>query len=242
MKALLVRVGIDSSTKSGGWNAPVNTDTGEFAYVPIPEDESKGEKKIRYGYETSYEQFKAPCQKFDRKLPPKLYDKYAHLDPDFSHLTYGDEGNRGKPVWGLKNGDIVAFYAGLESIKSKQHKPRESIYALIGLYVVDKVSPALKIPEEHWHRNAHTRRNPDKTDIVVFAKSGLSGRLERCIPIGEFRDKAYRVTHELLDKWGGLSVKNGWIQRSAKLPCFHDPERFYEWFKKQNIGLVASNN
>ncbi|MBU1398309.1 MAG: hypothetical protein KKH85_05395, partial [Proteobacteria bacterium] len=62
---------------------------------------------------------------------------------------------------------------------------------------------AEKIPEKDWDKNAHTRRPFDKTDIVIFAKSGLSGRLERCIPIGEYRDKAYRVTREILEDWGG---------------------------------------
>lgn len=37
MKAILVRVGIGLSQKSGIWNAPVNPNTGEFAYVPILE-------------------------------------------------------------------------------------------------------------------------------------------------------------------------------------------------------------
>ena len=37
--ALLVRVGIDSSY--GGWNAPVNPYSLEFAYVSIPEDNEK---------------------------------------------------------------------------------------------------------------------------------------------------------------------------------------------------------
>lgn len=253
MKALLVRVGIDLSKKSGGWNAPVNPDTGKFAYVPIIEDESKGKKKIRYGYETSYDQFKVACQNLDVELPEKLYDKCAHLDPDFSNLTYGDERDRGEPLWKLENGDILAFYAGLFPTKPCEQK---LIYAMIGLYVVDKVIPAEEIPEEDWHRNAHTRRNPDKTDIVVFAKPGLSGRLERCIPIGECRGKfddirgeidknstkAYRVTRKLLDEWGELSVQDGWIQRSGALPSFSYPERFYEWFKKQNIRLVARNN
>ena len=41
---------------------------------------------------------------------------------------------------------------------------------------------------------------------------------------------------------GGLSVKDGYIQRSAKPPIFLKPERFYRWFKQQNIGLVQRNN
>ncbi len=245
MQALLVRVGIDLTEESGNWNAPVNPDTREFAYVPILEDEGgNGKKKIRSGYETFYDQFEA-CQKLGGKLDPRLHGKHAHLDPDFECLTYGDEGNRGKPVWKLANGDILAFYASLRPVKSCNQK---LIYALIGLYVVDKTKPASEIPKEDWHKNAHTRRNPDKTDIVVFAKPDLSGRLERCIPIGEFRNGAYRVTNELLSEWGGLCgkdrhiIEGGYIQRSAILPSFCDPDKFYEWFQKQKIQLVTRNN
>ncbi len=243
MKALLVRVGIDST--SGKWNAPVNPVTYEFAYVPIPEDEGRkkdGTKKkpIRPGYGRPYEQFKICNQRFGQNIPEKLLRKnvYAHLDPDFSNLTYGDENQRGKRIRELKEDDIVVFYAGLRSTEptTEPERKRKLLYALIGLYVVDKVIPAELLSEKDWDKNAHTRRNPDKTDIIVFAKSGgLSGRLEQCIPIGEYRGKAYRVTCELLDEWDGLGVKNGYIQRSGTLPWFCNPKKFYEWFRNQNI-------
>ncbi len=67
MKALLVRVGIDLSMESGHWNAPVDLETGMFAYVPIRETGDKKGKPIRPGYETTYEKFKAPCEKFGKK-------------------------------------------------------------------------------------------------------------------------------------------------------------------------------
>ncbi len=243
MKVLLVRVGIDS--EYGGWNAPVNPSTGEFAYVPIPET-----SEVYSGYEKPYEQFKIPCQKLGVDIPKRLFNyKSAHLDPDFSNLAYGDNNQRGRRVCELEENDIVAFYAGLRSTepKTEPERKRKLIYALIGLYVVDKVIPAECISEKDWYKNAHTRRPFDKTDIIVFAKSGLSksrlsGRLERCIQIGGRRDNADRVTCELLDEWGGLSVKNGYIQRSATLPWFCNPEKFYEWFKNYKIQLVESNN
>ena len=37
MKGLLVRVGADQSEGGGRWNGLVNSRTGEFVYVPIPE-------------------------------------------------------------------------------------------------------------------------------------------------------------------------------------------------------------
>jgi len=71
---------------------------------------------------------------------------------------------------------------------------------------------------------------------------GKSGRLERVIAIGEWRDAAYRVTKEMLDVWGGLNVKNGFIQRSVFLPSILKPEIFYDWFLKQGVGLMERNN
>ncbi len=116
------------------------------------------------------------------------------------------------------------------------------IYALIGLYVVDRVILAREIPKHDWHRNAHTRRVCDDTGIVVFGQPYVSGRLEKCLVIGEFRGNAYRVRKELLEEWGGLTVNDGWIQRSAVLPQFKDPDKFQKWFGKQGTRLIARNN
>jgi hypothetical protein len=173
------------------------------------------------------------------QFPKRLLKQHSHLDPDFEYLTYGDESLRGKPLLGLVSGDILAFYSALRPVKPLTGK---LTYALIGLYVVDRVTSAEAIPEEDWHKNAHTRREPDHTDIVVLGREGLSGRLERCIPIGQWRRGAYRVTEELLDEWGGLSVNEGWIQRSGVLPHFLAPQKFYNWFKKQKVGLLPKNN
>ena len=241
MKGYLVRVGIDLTTASGNWVAPVDPVTYRFAYVPILENEANGKKPIRAGYGTTYEKFRGVCDFLGKALPHRFLKRHSHLDPDFEYLTYGDEGLRGKPLFELESGDILAFYASLRPVK--ESIDNKLIYALIGLFVVDRRMSGEAIPEEDWHKNAHTRRQPDHTDIVVFGKEGLSGRLERCIPIGGWRDGAYRVGQELLDGWGGLlRVRNGWIQRSAVLPQFRDPQKFYDWFKKQKVRLVHKNN
>ena len=116
-EALLVRVGIDLSKDSGIWNAPVNDVTGGFAYVPIIENETKGKKRIRSGYEISYDQFDGPCQKLSKELPSRFRNECVHLDPDFQYLTYGDEGNKGAQLKNLVEGDILAFWAGLSLAK-----------------------------------------------------------------------------------------------------------------------------
>jgi len=161
----------------------------------------------------------------------------AHLDPDFLNLTYGDEGRRGKPLHDLDEGDILAFYAGLKC--TEQDK---LVYALIGFFVIEECKDAEKIPKAKWNLNAHTRREFKDDDIVVFAKPGVSGRLERCIPIGEYRNKAYRVKKSIMEEWGGIKVRDGYIQRSGNLPQLSDPEKFCKWFKNQDVKLLRKNN
>jgi hypothetical protein len=79
-------------------------------------------------------------------------------------------------------------------------------------------------------------------DIVVRAVPGVSGRLDRCLPIGDYRNRAYRVRKHLLSARGGLTVKNGYIQRSARLPEFCNATQFYRWFLAQNVALLPRNN
>lgn len=239
MKGYLVRVGIDLTRESGKWIAPVDPQTYEFAYVPIIENETKGKKRIRSGYEISYDQFVGPCQKLSKELPSEFRNKCAHLDPDFQYLTYGDEGNKGAQLENLVEGDILAFWAGLSLPKAR---PRELIYALIGLYVVaQKPVYAKDIDPKDWHRNAHTRRHFLEDDIVVFGKhDGTSGRLERCIRIGGYRDNDYRLDRDIWDAWGGL--QGGDRIRRGPHRSFCLLERFYEWFRKQKIPLVEKNN
>jgi hypothetical protein len=231
LKALLVRVGIDSSD-DGHWNAPVDSASRNFIYVPIAET-----KPLRNGLERFYDELRSALTALQQSLPAHLVGRRMHLDPDFDSLTYGDQGRRAKRIHELGRGDLLVFYASLRDIESGN-----LVYAQIGLMVIEKIVRAVDVTENLWSRNAHTRRIPGTTDIVVRAMSEGSGRLERCIPIGEYRDRAHRVTRPLLEMWGGLSVKDGYLQRSARLPELQNAERFYKWFKSCNVRLLHQNN
>ena len=245
MKGILIRVGIDSAY--GRWNAPVCFESGHFAYVPIPE---KIGTKFKPGLERSYSEVLPSLKSFcmehhcdledDLCFPAPLQSHPMHLDPDFETLTYGDQGERrGLRLRDFTNGDIVAFYAGLRPIKKAEQR---LIYALIGLYVINEIVRADDVEKSRWNENAHTRKfNRGTPDIVVRAKPKLSGRLDRCIPIGEWRSRAYRVKNTLLEEWGGLSVQDGYIQRSVVPPVFLDPQRFYKWFLGQKSRLISGN-
>lgn len=236
MKGLLVRIAADQSEGGGFWNGPVDGSTGEYVYVPIPDD-----GPFHPGMATPYSTVAAHLGGRWPVLPPRLAGADMHLDPDFSHLTYGDQGQRAVQIKGkLVPGDFIVFYAGLRDI----HSRTQLVYAIIGLLVIDAIVPAATVPASRWHENAHTRRSRPYSgnDIVVRGKPEVSGRCERAIPIGHFHDRAYRVLPNLLADWGELSVLNGYLQRSAHLPEFLDASRFYTWFQCQGVGLVAHNN
>jgi hypothetical protein len=242
VRALLVRVGID--TTAGGWNAPVDPDSLEFVYVPIPEAR---DQQFHPGLATTYAPLKAALATFGAgslvrtALPESLVERNMHLDPDFDQLTYGDVGpRRGRSLCEFEPGDVVVFFAGLRPVRPCAHR---LLYALVGLYRVKDVVRAGEVPRARWSENAHTRRKDFRaTDVIVRAEPSASGRLRRCIPIGEFRDRAYRVRRDALDAWGGISARDGYLQRSAVPPRFLDPARFMRWFDSRRPELMRMNN
>ena len=236
MSALLVRIGADQSTAGGSWNGLVDSRTGRFVYVPIPEA-----REVRAGFEKPYRAIEPALDSFGCDLPAHLQGRGMHLDPDFEQLTYGDKGERAKQLRErLERGDAILFYAGLADVRGASRL----VYALVGILVVDEMVAAVDVPREQWDRNAHCRRvlADGASDIVVRGRAAGSGRLQRCLPIGEYRDRAYRVRRDLLDEWGGLSVKDGYLQRSARLPRFLDAARFMRWFESQGPVLLQANN
>jgi hypothetical protein len=245
MKGLLVRIGVDQAY--GRWNAPVAAD-GRFVYVPIPE---KPGTSFHPGLERRFGEVLPALHRFcedhdcdlydDLSFPKGLLRSPMHLDPDFECLTYGDDGeHRGAGMASMGEGDLLVFYGGLRPVYRCDQK---LIYALLGVYVVQKVVSVASVPSLRWYENAHLRKTKrGKTDIVVRAKRKVSGRFDRCIPIGEWRDRAYRVRLDVLDAWGGLSVKDGFIQRSAVPPSFSKPSRFMDWLHKQAPKLIPRNN
>jgi hypothetical protein len=240
MNGLLVRVAADSTEAGGRWNGPVDSGTGEFIYVPIP-DRGPFRRGLatRYCLLTPYLCGRWPC------LPTRLSNRKTHLDPDIEHLTYGDGGERANQIrTKLGQGDLLVFYSGLKDV----HPSPRLVYAMIGLYVIDDIVPAKTVPTSRRHENAHTRRKYPGNDIVVRADPTRSGRLERCLPIGQYRSPtgnpkkgpSYRIESSLVRKWGGLDIE--YIQRSARLPQLKNAAQFYAWFQAQGVKLVARNN
>lgn len=90
MRGLLVRVGIDQTY--GGWNAPVNTATGRFMFVPIQDRSYNDGNYFENGRRAYYEEvttalanFAIECGVPDGRcfrLPLRLHNEPMHLDPD----------------------------------------------------------------------------------------------------------------------------------------------------------------
>jgi hypothetical protein len=235
MQIFLIRVGADQSDGGGSWNGPVDSSTGRFVYVPIPEGSS-----VRPGLEKPYGALAPYLDAFGTALPAHLLRKGMHLDPDLEHVTYGDRGNKGAQLANnLKRGDRLLFYSGLKDIRSQ-----ELVYALIGTIVVDRVERATDWPPARYDENAHTRRvlAIDAQDIIVVGQPRESGRLTRCIPIGEYRSRAYRLMPSILKAWGSTSAADGYLQRSAVFPSLKSPEMFQAWWNRQNLELIRTNN
>jgi Nucleotide modification associated domain 3 len=238
---LLYRVGIDSA--SGGWNAPCRTD-GSFCYVPIGDGAVGGRGAL---FDHSYEEF-SPFVTAIGAVWPNWLSGLCHLDPDFTHLTYGDAGSRAQRIREfIVPGSFIAFWAALRWLDG----PREGrlVCSIIGFFGVSHVLQAKDVGILDAHRNAHTRRAaPSEDDIVIFADPRVSGRLCRHIPIGEHRDRAQRVFPHLLSEWGGLRrktgalLKDGYIQLSGNPPIFNEPDRFLKWLWRQNPEFVHANN
>jgi len=232
-KILLVRVGADQSMGGGRWNGPVNPATGEFAYVAIPESRNM---LTGHGRPYSSPELLDTLRNFKIALPPHLRDRHMHLDPDFEYCTYGDQGQRAAQLLRLACGDMIIFYAGLRASDRDR-----LVYALIGQITIAKLQYAKDIANRDV--NAHTRRDPiTPNDLIIFGDACKSGRYERCICIGEWRNGAYRVRSDLLDVWGDLTVNDGWLQRSVRLPEFKNPKMFLEWLTAQTPVLLKRNN
>jgi len=239
-KGLLIRVGIDQTF--GEYNAPINPENNDYLYMPIPQ----GDNDFRFNMRTSYNDLIPHFNLWARRnraqlsFPEHLKNKATHLDPDFDYSTYGDQASgRGLRIGQLKSGDFIAFFASFRPTKKCNHR---LVYALYGMMIVDKVLKASDVPEPLLRANAHTRiSNMNDDHWIVFADPTSSGRFDRAIPIGEFRDKSYRVTNAMLDLWGGIGVKNGYIQRSVNPPWFDNPEQFLEWIHSQQVILINRN-
>ena len=178
----------------------------------------------------------------DLRFPRDLLQHAMHLDPDFEMLTYGDDGaRRGAGMARMSEGDLLVFYGGLRPVHPCEHR---LIYALLGLYVVEEVAAGGERAGGTLARERACSQDDavERTDIVVRAKPELSGRFDRCIPIGEWRERRLPRPQGRLKSWGGLSVRDGLHPAERRATAIHQPARFLEWLEDQAVQISLGNN
>lgn len=231
MRGILLRVGCDQTEDGGRWNPPVNIETWDYAYVPIPSNESCHTHIVSC---PTYRCFENSVNRLGTKLPENLsHDRKVHLDPDFESLTIGEPfvkgklSSRGTIMNELSKGDIIAFYAAFKPIQPGNES--NLAYCMFGIFHIECKTYVKDLTFEERSRCAHGRRVGAENDLVIWAYYSSSGRFEKAIPIGFYGKGAYRVRKDLLGLWGGLKVKGGYIQRSVRPPHFERADKFLDW-------------
>jgi Nucleotide modification associated domain 3 len=261
MVVMLVRVGADSTDAGGRWHSPANVASKTFTYVPITEDRPELLSERLRPYRKRYIDHTGLVESLrtiGEQLPPELPEKTTHLDPDYACLTYGDFGARAACIRknNLDTGDIIVFYSALRPI-GVPHQAGGLIYGLTGMLTLACAPMTYDdfIVMHGRDHNAHTRRDKwadtsdRKLDLVIVGDPKGSGRFLNYIEIGSHRPNclrngrhSYRIRRELIaDHFGEISASDGYLERSAYLPIFREPDRFMAWLHARKPQLIHSN-
>lgn len=215
MKAMLLRIGIDTGKDAGGALAPIFED-GSFEFIPIPENEKSKETRT-YGNTIDWR-----GKPFSTYLPEKIKDKTMHFDPEFVTYTYGDPNPKIKRLLKLNNGDLLVFYAGLTPYQNNKH---ETALYIIGYFLIDKIidfnnsSPEdIENYKNTFLNNAHSKRDNTTNVVIVVGNKNRSRLLDKAIKISQRKpDKIGRPTHALSEKMERLLGRSRFIQRSIPM-------------------------
>ena len=185
MRVVLLRVAIDSGSRSGGCQGPFLAD-GRFEYVPIP-DYYRDDRRT-YG-NTVGRHGRRLIEYIPPSLRERLSDQSMHVDPEFETFTYGDPTQPKARLRQLQEGDMLVFYAGLEGWG--HHSPA-ALY-IIGYFEVARAGIAASFkPSEVrslFRRNAHVRHpiayEAEKNRLVLVKGSPKSRLLTKAVCVSE---------------------------------------------------------
>ncbi len=211
MKAMLLRIGMDKGTD--GALAPLFSD-GSFVYIPPSEWDATSHEERTYNTMIGWNS--CPLAMY---LPPRVALRKPHDDPEFVTCTYGDATAKRRYLLRLQKGDLLAFYAGLQSTHSQMVA---GLY-LIGYLTVERVidfnilSP-MQVARcfVRYPNNAHAKqRIPADNLVIVVGDCAKSGLLRGAVRISEGRAmKNGRVGQALSQKCEQLLGVQGFIERS----------------------------
>jgi hypothetical protein len=196
MKAVLLRVGIDTGT--GGALGPIFPD-GSFQFIPIPDRAGVDERT--YG-NTTGRMGRSLAEYLPATRRPLMAHQSMHVDPEFTTFTYGDPGRPKAVLRRLQPGDLLLFYAGLRP----WNDPAPPALYLVGYFEVLLAAWADTLPPvDLWRdfgENFHVRHpaifDRDRRHLVLVKGGPGSRLLERAVRISERgRDRAGRPLHVL---------------------------------------------
>jgi hypothetical protein len=228
----LVIINIGSST-SYGVPGPI-FNNGHFVFVPIPEGWP--------GKETpTYEELGLS----EWVSHPK---EYAHYDPEFETMTYGDREHKTRVANArkLKQEDFLFFFASLSN-EFDRKKRRPTGFFFIGFFEIERIiSPQEAKRSPLARKNAHVRRRGD-SGFSVWKGSRRSGLLVIAVPLDKKSSNMFLRTGDgKLLPWGSKN-KNGRIRtdlevinsatRASRMILPKYRKAFWELIKQSNPDL-----
>ena len=201
----LANVGANTSHR---FASPIFED-GAFEFLPIPESPRlDSPRAVRYRDLRPHDS----RRDLSRYVPPRLWDRACHNDPEFETFTYGDECDdhaRAVGLRGLQPGDVLLFLAGLEHWAGDERTGQYGFF-LVGGLRIDWVLPRVAQEPagrdgERSARNAHVVRGRctgSWDGFWVFGGSDESRRFERAVPITrDICERVFRTASGTPWKW-----------------------------------------
>ena len=179
MQVVLLRVGIDSGTLSGGIHGPLFAD-GSFEYIPIFDGfRGKGVDSRTYG-NTLGRKGGYLVDYFHESRREKVFSQPIHFDPEFETFTYGDPTSPKARLRELEEGSLLVFYAGLEGW---DFNCSPALY-IIGFFEVARAGKVSSFAKEEvgamFNNNFHVMHREvfeDQKEKLVLVKGSPNSRL-----------------------------------------------------------------
>ena len=220
MQVVLLRVGIDTGSSSGGILGPLFSD-GSFEFIPIFDNfGGQGVDKRTYG-NTSGRWGKKLVDYFPQARRERVFNQCLHVDPEFETFTYGDPTGPKALLRQLSHGSLLVFYAGL---KGWGFDCPPALY-IIGYFEVARAGLATSFSQEElagmFQNNFHVMHGDifnDQKDHLVLVKGNANSRLlKEAVKISSVgTDRKGRPLHRLAPEmqtvFGGFAGKTS-IQR-----------------------------